>query len=132
MNVRAGLCIGLLLTASCASGPREASKVHLETGAFRDLARVETELRRGVSTKEDVRRLFGEPNGDGGAFLPTATKSSEVWFYEDIEGDAVGSAPGGVIRIEMRWQVLVVFFDGARFDGFLWFTSAEEVKAEAR
>ncbi len=130
MNVKAGLCTGLLLVTLTLAGIGKARDVEVTTGTFRDMNRVETELRRGVSTKEDVRRLFGEPNGDGGAFFPTAKMPNDVWYYEDIKAEMGGTETGGIMRMDMDWQVLVIFFEEERFDGFLWFTSAQEVKRE--
>jgi hypothetical protein len=104
------------------------------TGTFRNLDRIETDFRRGVSTREDVRRLLGEPNGNGGALFPTATHSNEVWAYENIEVKSMSAVQGPqpTMQIYNRWELLLIFFDGNLFDGFLWFTSAAEGTGAAK
>ncbi|MFQ6028591.1 MAG: hypothetical protein ACE5Q6_13980, partial [Dehalococcoidia bacterium] len=55
--------------------------------------RIEEELQRGVSTKADVERILGKPNGSGAAFLEGVEVSSaagekrDIWLYEDPEGN---------------------------------------------
>ncbi|MGE5303834.1 MAG: hypothetical protein ACM3TN_10940 [Alphaproteobacteria bacterium] len=96
----------------------------ITTGAFTQVARLETDLHRGVSTKMDVQRILGVPKGFGGAILPTDPREREVWYYEDIEITGMSSETGGVIRANMRQQVLNVFFQNGVFDGFMWFSNA--------
>ena len=86
-----------------------------------------TVLERGVSTTSDVRAALGEPNGVGAALIPTAEGRREVWFYERIKVE-LGVAAGGeqVEGNEIHQEVLMVFFEGDRFEGFLWFSSEEE------
>lgn len=114
------------LTVLAAAG--HAQERVVTTGGFRNLDRIETDLRRGLSTREDVRRLLGEPNGTGGALFPTATHANDVWAYENIEAKSVTAVQGPQPTLQMhnRWQLLLIFFDGNLFDGFLWFTSAAE------
>lgn len=97
------------------------------TGKFVEVSRIEPELERGVSTQEDVRRVLGEPNGSGVAFLPTQTGLREVWYYEDI-GMTRAQKQGEVVWVDMRYQVLLVFFRQEKFDGFMWFSSAERAE----
>jgi len=94
------------------------------TGAFTQVGRLETDLRRGVSTKMDVRRVLGAPKGFGGSALPTDPKPREVWFYDDIELTDLKSDVSGVYRVSMRQQILLVFFDKEVFDGFMWVSNA--------
>jgi hypothetical protein len=69
-------------------------------------------LHRGVSTKADVQALLGVPNGPGSSQFPAlgAPDQREIWYYEDIA--FAGSA--------MRMQMILVFFKGNLFDGYLW------------
>jgi hypothetical protein len=99
----------------------------VSTGPFKDLGQLEINLKRGVSTKADVQSLLGEPNGYGHSYLPALgehkPKPHEVWYYEDIEsGDAESKQK--VIIMEIRQQILVIFFDQDKYDGFMWFTNA--------
>ncbi|OGQ78600.1 MAG: hypothetical protein A3F90_05430 [Deltaproteobacteria bacterium RIFCSPLOWO2_12_FULL_60_19] len=90
------------------------------TGAFREVNRLETELKRGVSTKADVERVLGTPNGSGHAILPTDPRPREVWYYEDFEVTGTRAAGRGVVLMDMRQQILLVFFEKEVFDGFMW------------
>lgn len=100
------------------------------TGAFRQVARIDEELKRGVSTREDVRRVLGPPNGGGSAILPPDRILRDVWFYEDIEVLNAVSPKPGFVRMDVRQQILLVFFDEEVFDGYMWFSNAAKMKAE--
>jgi len=68
---------------------------------------------------EDVRRLFGEPNGQGGMLLILKDpKPLNVWFYEKMEIAAEGN------QMDVKQDVLLIFFKGGRFDGYWWFSDA--------
>jgi hypothetical protein len=58
------------------------------TASFREMNRLETELKRGVSTKADAQKLLGPPAGTGTAVFPTDPRPREVWSYPDIEATA--------------------------------------------
>jgi hypothetical protein len=96
--------------------------------AVRNASRFETEFKRGVTTQEEVRRVFGNPTGTGGAFYPTARKPIEVWAYENVEMEIVGTTrdPSPAIQAKQRWDVVLIFFDGNLYDGFMWYTSGTE------
>lgn len=94
------------------------------TGAFREVSRLENELHRGVSTKRDVQRVLGAPNGFGGSVLPTNPRPHEVWFYDDIVVTGTQMETGGFIRANMRQQILLIFFDEGVFDGYMWYSNA--------
>lgn len=104
----------------------------LGTGAFPDAASIEKELRRGASIKSDVQRLLGVPNGTGRAEMapyaalrasPLGDGPREIWYYDDIEVTDMKSTPG-VMTMKLRQQILLVFFKGETFDGYLWTTNA--------
>ena len=107
-------------------------ELQIESETFHNFELIESNLRRGDSTKEDVRRLLGEPNGDGGAFLPFATEANNAWFYEEVKSKAGagGSLSDSAIRVKMFWQIAIIFFNGELFDGYLWFTSGRDIKSE--
>lgn len=112
-----------VLMAGCATGK-------VTTGGFVRVSLIDTELRRGWSTKKDVEGVLGAPKGFGGAVLPTDPNPCEVWFYEDIELTDFKSEGEGVLRVNLRQQVLLVFFKKGIFDGFMWFSNAGKVKGE--
>jgi len=114
--------IASTLAAGCAS-------TRVTTGAFPEVNRLETELKRGVSTKADAQKLLGLPAGTGSAVLPTDPKPREVWSYPDIEATAALPRPDrrGIGRfIFVRHQLLLLFFDRETFDGYLWYSNVQE------
>jgi outer membrane protein assembly factor BamE (lipoprotein component of BamABCDE complex) len=119
---------GVLLTALlfCFLAGCAAQKV--TTGAFTKIDSLDN-LKRGVTTKMDVQRVLGAPNGFGGAILPTDPEPREVWYYEDIEGTEF-KKEGEIMRMKMRQQILLIFFERGVFDGYMWTTNAG--KADVR
>ncbi len=124
-GVKAGLsrlavlaCAGAL--AGCVTGAT--------TGAFVPVDRIEKELHRGVSTKMDVQRVLGTPKGYGSMAFPQDRRELEVWYYEDIELTDARGAGEGLIRAEVRQQILLVTFDKSKLDGFIWFTNAGQTR----
>lgn len=75
-------------------------------------------LTRGVTTRADVLLALGEPRGSGGAVIEPGASPEEIWLYEFVKTDGK----------EIALQILLVFFDGERYDGHLWFRSVEEVR----
>jgi len=102
----------------------------MTTGAFKQLTRIDEQFKRGVSTKEDVKRILGSPRGGGSAILPPDRRLREVWFYEDIEVLNVTSPKPGIMRMDVRQQILLMFFEEGVFDGYMWFSNAVKTKAE--
>jgi len=117
-EVRARLLAPVILfalTAACAQG--------VTTGAFTQTGRIETELKRGISTKMDVQRVLGAPKGTGSAVLPLDPRPRELWIYQDMKITELHSEGQGVLRGETRLQFLLVFFREGVFDGFMWSSS---------
>lgn len=118
----AGGALALALAFSAASGVAQTAA---GTGAFPKVGAIESHLKRDVSTKADVQRILGVPNGGGGALLPGYGERSEqvepyqIWYYEDIEVTDVKSE-GGVMNMKTRQQILGVFFKGEVFHGYVW------------
>ena len=95
------------------------------TGAFTKTGGLDTELQKGVSTKMDVQRVLGAPDGFGGSVLPTDPRPREVWYYGDIEGTDI-KMEEGIWTMILRQQILLIFFEKGVFDGYLWSTNAGE------
>lgn len=109
---------------AAAVGPMRAAAQTLATGAFRNLSAIETTLLRGVTTKAEVRKQLGIPNGNGAArFFTLGGKEGEIWYYEDIEMTNMTSGDQAM-RIDMRQQILIVLFKGDVVDGYLWTSNA--------
>ncbi len=136
----ATLIVAILGVASCAPPQTERG---MTVGAFLAVDRLEDELTRGVSTKSDVERLLGKPTGRGAAFMALTDRAvteltragqtgpndkRELWFYDDQTANFLDSA-GGFMRIRLRQQMLMVYFHGDRFDGFMWFSNAGRMRA---
>jgi hypothetical protein len=90
------------------------------SGAFRNLSAIEATLMRGVTTKAEVRRQLGVPNGSGAArFAHVGDDEREIWYYEDVAITGAKSADQ-VMKMDMRQQILLVLFKGEVVDGYLW------------
>ena len=109
----------LSLVIACAT-PATKPKPPAPTQAFKTYA-LTTELQRGVSTMEDVRGIFGEPQGSGGFLFPIGIGEGPIWFYESIKIDASSG------KFELRQEFVLVFFKEGRFDGYLWFSDASKM-----
>ncbi len=101
----------------------------LVQGPFLNLSAIETELKKGVSTKMDVQRVLGSPQGLGGAVFPVTTEQHEVWYYQNIQIDNIVSKQS-YITMDMHQKVLLVFFSKGVFDGFLGFSGT--IKGEGK
>jgi hypothetical protein len=97
------------------------------TGAFTNVSNMDTQLERGVSTKMEVQRLLGAPNGFGSAVVPTDPTPREVWYYEDLEVTDYKSLEG-IFTMDMRQQILLIFFEKGVFDGYMWTSNAGKVQ----
>jgi len=74
-----------------------------------------------VSTKADVLRVLGSPRGYGMARLAEVSGPRTIWYYESTDASLA----------EIKLAMLLVFFDGELFDGYMWFTALEEWSSEA-
>jgi hypothetical protein len=117
-KIQASKLIILILTVSMlpACTPQK-----LVQGSILNLAVIETELKKGVSTKVDVQRVLGSPQGLGGAVFPVTAEQHEVWYYQNIQIDNIVSKQS-FVTMDMHQKVLLVFFSKGVFEGFLGFT----------
>lgn len=99
-------------------------------GQFPDVSRIETDLKRGVSNKAEVRQLLGTPTGFGGAMWPPDHRVFNVWYYEDMEIAGMQSGDEGVIEVNLHQQILIIFFDKDKYDGFVWTTNLIPAKTQ--
>jgi hypothetical protein len=118
----------LLLAVFLLTVPLKALAASATTGPFTRVDRIETNLQRGISTKIEVEQILGKPQGHGGSILPTETTAHEIWFYQDVEITNMKGEPGGIIRASQRQQILLLFFRGHTYDGFLWYTTESGVR----
>jgi len=112
------LLVASLLLAACSLYGTDASQT-ARYGFAPRIDRLQT-LQKGVSTEADVLLALGEPSGRGAARLsPERAAPTQVWVYElrVVKGDTE------------RQKSLMVFLDGQRYEGYLWFSSKELLDA---
>jgi hypothetical protein len=85
-----------------------------------DMKVLEGRLKLGASSKQEVLDALGKPTGDGGTFLAVDPKPRETWTYYYEEGTVRLDQPA---TFETRRTFLFVYFDGGRYDGYMWFSS---------
>ncbi len=107
----------VLLIASLALGGLQGCATRMEIGAPPRLDRL-AQLTPNVSTRNDVLLTLGEPRGYGAARLDPGFKQQRVWLYE------YSVSEGKNVQISM----LLVFFSGDAYDGYMWFTDASIFK----
>jgi hypothetical protein len=105
--------LGAVALAGC-GGP-----VRFEIGRAYDPGLIEESLKIGVSTREDVKRVLGEPYGKGRALMPFHESDRTVWTYYFDQGSVDPSS----WKMQDQRRYLFVFLDGERFDGYMWFAS---------
>ena len=107
----AGTVVPLLLGA--------CGTLDFEGGRRFDPLELDTALKAGVSTQADVRAVLGDPVGKGGAQLPFHETPRIAWTYFSERG-SLDMVRGG---LNDERVYCFVFFDGDRFDGYMWFRS---------
>jgi hypothetical protein len=113
--------LSLAATAACAPS---ASVGHMPS-----VAPLTGDLVLGVSTRDDVRRSLGDPSGEGGYLFIVDYQPREAWLYHEIKlTDA--KAVRDTVVMNMRHQVLLVFFKGDRYDGYMWYSNAGSAEAK--
>jgi hypothetical protein len=90
--------------------------IQFETGRKFDPDVLESSLHSGNSTQIDVRKMLGEPFGTGRALMPFQDTARTVWTYSYQRGSMdIGSGESDTDML-----MLFVFFDGDRYDGYIW------------
>jgi hypothetical protein len=123
---RWGLFALLFITAATSFGCSATGR----SGVIQNTDVIDTSLHSGVSTKADVRTFLGEPNGYGGALLPTDPRPHEIWFYHLIGASATGTGKA-VVFINLQMDMLLIFFIGEVYDGHMWFKNSSTGFASA-
>jgi len=124
MVVYGVLVSGIILPMS-ATG----EEVRGSSGAFRDLSAIESTFLRGATSKAEVRTRLGIPNGSGvSQFASLGGDKREIWYYEDISVTGVRSGDK-VVQIDLRQQIVLIFFKGDRVDGYLWTSNSGPASA---
>ena len=82
---------------------------------------LETTLKIGISTQQDVIAVLGKPSGKGGSFLPVDDKSRSALSYYYEEGTV--NAESGRVHVVTNRVFLWVYIGHDRYDGYMWFTT---------
>jgi hypothetical protein len=107
-----GLLVAISVTATACASIEWGVKPNTQ-----NLAR----LTVGVSASSEILASLGQPRGKGAGRWAEVPEPREIWYYEYTKTD--GS------RVEMT--MLLVFLKEGRYDGHLWFSSAQIVQQES-
>jgi len=113
------LILGLLILSFSMIG---CSQITYHAGKQTDIKILDSVLRLGESTPEEVKTVLGEPVGEGKIMLPIDPKPRDFLSYYYEEG-TVKREEGGGVTAESRRMFLFVYFDKGRYDGYMWFSS---------
>ena len=76
-----------------------------------------------ISTKTDVLRILGNPDGYGKTdHTPDELDQRDIWLYRY----AVSTVS---TRSQFNMKFLFVYLNGEKYDGFLWFSSVSAIEA---
>jgi outer membrane protein assembly factor BamE (lipoprotein component of BamABCDE complex) len=112
MNSKAKICAALLFAVlwfltGC---------MNVAIGRKPDVSVLEQSLQIGESTRDDVRRILGEPFGTGRSFYPRDQQVNETWIYYYTQTTSK----------ESHRLVLFVYFSENKFSGYAWWSSFPE------
>jgi hypothetical protein len=113
----------LMLAAGAACTPSAS------VGRMPPVAPLTSELVLGVSTRDDVRKALGDPSGEGGYLFIADYRPRDVWMYHEMKVTDAKAVHDTVV-MNMRQQILLVFFDGDRYDGYMWYSNAGTAAAK--
>jgi hypothetical protein len=142
MKTLVARCLGdlrtaLLVTVALLSASLTARGEVPPTASSRaERASALAQLVRGTSTRADVEKLLGHAPGIGSAQLPPLWQPRDIWFYESIKPGKLTPEPRianqkyTTFHFDMSQDILLVFFAGDLFDGYMWYTNM--ATAEAR
>ncbi len=114
IRARALMLLLLILALPAISG----CGTMMSFGRMPDTARLEQDLKIGVSTRADLLAALGTPRNAGGVMLPDQGGPRDLWCYYYEEG------PMG----DTRRMFLFVYLDGDRYDGYMWFSSLPQAR----
>ncbi len=78
-------------------------------------------LQVGMSERAQILAALGPPRGKGVARLAGLPEPREIWYYEHVKTD--GS------QVEM--SMLLAYVKDGRYDGHLWFSSAQVLQQKS-
>ncbi len=112
-------CLAMSLLALASGQLAGCGPIQVRAGKKPDVAVLNKSLQIGNATQQGVLAVLGKPDGRGRSMMPWQSSPRTVWTYYYEEGliDLGGE------NSDDRRIFLFLFFDGDRFDGYLWFSS---------
>ncbi len=99
----------------------------------RHIEEVDDLLTLGTSTKSDVIEIYGKPNGtQGEAFFPPSFRHQEIWYWQEqpkTSNVRIDYAKN-VAYADIQMRILLIFFRGDLYDGFLYWGADYEAGME--
>lgn len=109
---RTTICLGAVLAvAAC-------SEISYTANRQPTIAKLESDLKVGVSTERDVIAALGQPSGRGRIFVPIAPEPREVLSYYFESGTVNVSHKSASTEQTM----LYVWFAHGAYEGYMWMT----------
>ncbi len=105
----AGRSVVAVLLLAAAAG----CSIQATAGRLPAVSELETTLKPGESTHNDVLRTLGTPVGRSVSAMPIEARPREMWTYYFERGSLK----------DVRQLFLFVYFVEDRYDGYLWFSS---------
>lgn len=93
--------------------------INVKAGKRPNITALETILKSGESSSQDVLNALGTPTGKGQEMLPFMDSIRVTWtyYYEQLDLDD-----------DSRLFLFVFFDKNNRYDGYMWFSSLPEFK----
>lgn len=115
--------LALLLLIGASLSLAGCGPMQIRAGKKPDVSVLQT-LQVGQSTQQEVRAAIGEPDGQGRSMFPWQDTPRTLWTYYYEEGviDLGGSGS------DDRRIFLFLFFDGDKYDGYMWFSNLNPPK----
>lgn len=105
--------------------------VHFCTGTRPDLSALEDVLKIGQSSEADVLAAMGAPSGKGKEMFPIGQKWGTANNYHQKQRTMWSYYFEEANLKDDRRIFLFVFFDGDRYDGYMWFSSMADASSQA-
>jgi hypothetical protein len=119
--MKQGSCRGVFLFTFLALMGLSGCATRMEIGSPPRVERL-SQLIPHVSTTNDVLLTLGEPRAYGAARLDPNLKQQSVWGYEYMVSE------GRNVQLTM----LLIFFTGDEYDGYMWFADKGNLKEYPR
>jgi hypothetical protein len=115
----------MLLVSGCGD-------VRLAVGSKPEINALEDVLKIGQSSEADVEAVLGRPSGKGTEMFPIGQEQATAYNYRQKQRTMwTYYYEEGTLFKDDRRILLFVFFDGDRYDGYMWFSSLPDAGSQA-